>query len=170
MTGIGLLGPVWVTLGVIVIVAGILARRRERALQLGLLAVSALWVLAGAGANAVFLLTGANYSGFADGADIQFVTDTWESLVVPHHHLFIALLIAFEAIAGAMVLIRGVARQSALILLMGFNLALLSFGWAFAIWSVPMTIALGLLFKAERRRLARKSRVKTASPARELIS
>ena len=71
----------------------------------GLAAVAALWVVAGAGANLWFLARGDDFSGFADQAPTSVVQDTWESLVVPHHAVFIGLLIAFEASAGAAVLV-----------------------------------------------------------------
>ena len=44
----------------------------------------------------MFLATGEDYGDFADGAYIPLVRDTWQSLVVPNHHIFISLLIAFE--------------------------------------------------------------------------
>lgn len=141
---------VWVTLGAVIFVCSFVARRDRRAHLAGLAAVSALWVLAGAGANAYFLARGDDYSGFADGASSTFVRDTWESLVVPHHSLFIGLLIAFEALAGALVLVPGLPRRIALLLLVGFNVALLSFGWGFLVWSVPLVVALTKLGSADR--------------------
>jgi hypothetical protein len=138
---------VWVALGVVVVVCGLRASRSPCALRIGVVAVSVLWVLAGAGANAYFLARGDDYSGFADGASTT-VRNTWESLVVPHHIMFIGLLIAFEAAAGLLVLVEGGARQLALVLLIGFNIALVSFGWGFLVWSVPMVVALSLLRRA----------------------
>ena len=38
----------------------------------------------------------------------------------------------------------------ALALLIGFNVALVSFGWGFLVWSVPMVLALSLLWRADR--------------------
>ena len=69
---------------------------------------------------------------------------------MPHHGLFIGLLIAFEATAGALVLVSGRARQTALALLIGFNAMLLAFGWGYLVWSVPMVVALSLLWRADR--------------------
>jgi hypothetical protein len=109
--------------------------------------------------NGYFLARGGDYSGFADGASTDFVRDTWESLVLPHHVLFIGLLIAFEAIAGVLVLFEGVVRQTALLLLMAFNVALVPFGWGFLIWSAPMVVALGLLWRARPFRHRLSSRV-----------
>lgn len=141
---------VWASLGIVIVTCGLRATRSRRAYALGVAAVSALWVVAGAAANAYFLARGDDYSGFADGASTSFVRDRWESVVVPHHGLFIGLLIAFEAVAGLLVLIEGWVRQTALLLLIGFNLALLSFGWGFLVWSAPMGFALWLLWRAGR--------------------
>jgi uncharacterized membrane protein YqjE len=85
---------------------------------------------------------------------------------VPHHHFFIGLLVAFEAVAGLLVLIPGLARQLGLVALIAFTLAVVSFGWGFCLWSVPMTVALVLLLRAERRRMADDvRRQQTAMPA-----
>jgi hypothetical protein len=145
-----LLPVVWVGLGLVILVCSLRAAGSRRAYMVGVAAVSALWVVAGAGANAYFLARGDDYSGFADGASTSLVRDTWQSVVVPHHGLFIGLLIAFEAAAGALVLLQGRIRQTALILLIVFNLALVSFGWGFLIWSAPMILALSLLWRADR--------------------
>jgi hypothetical protein len=143
----------WVTLGIIVVACGLRASRSQRAYRVGVAAVSALWVLAGAGANAYFLARGDDFSGFADGASTSFVRDTWQSLVVPHHTVFIGLLVAFEAAAGLAVLVEGTVRQTALLLLIAFTVALLSFGWGYLVWSVPLGVALGLLWRHGRQGL-----------------
>lgn len=141
---------VWVALGVVIFACSLRATYSLRLYKVGVTAVSALWVVAGAGANAYFLLRGDDYSGFADGASTSFVRETWESVVVPHHGLFIGLLIVFEAVVGALVLVEGRARQTALVLLIAFNVALVSFGWGFLVWSAPMVVALSLLWRADR--------------------
>jgi hypothetical protein len=141
----------WVSLGALVVIAGFRAGRHRAAYRLGIFAVSALWVVGGAAVNASFLARGDDYSGFADGASTSFVRDTWESLVVPHHLLFIGLLIAFEALAGVLVLVEGPIRQAALLALIAFNVLLLSFGWGYLVWSVPLSVALSLLWRAGRR-------------------
>lgn len=141
---------VWFSLGAVIVVCSFRAASSRRAYGLGLVAVSTLWVVAGAGANAYFLLRGDDYSGFADGAPVDFVRETWESLVVPHHTVFIGLLIVFEATVGLLVLVRGRVRQLALLLLVAFDVALVSFGWGFLVWSAPMVVALSLLWRAGR--------------------
>jgi hypothetical protein len=140
----------WVTLGVVVVASSLRAPRSRGAYRLGVAAVSALWVVGGAAANTWLLARGGDYSGFADGASTSFVRDTWESLVVPHHTLFIGLLVAYEAIAGALVLVAGRVRQTALLTLIAFNLLLLSFGWAYLVWSVPLVLALALMWREGR--------------------
>lgn len=153
MTNIGWALPaVWAGLALVIIGCSLGSVRSRRAYRVGIAAVSALWVGAGAAVNGYFLARGDTYSGFADGAPTSFVRDTWESVVVPNHGAFIGALIAFEAAAGALVLVEGAVRQTVLVLLIGFNLALVSFGWGFLVWSVPMVLALGLLWRAGRTR------------------
>jgi uncharacterized protein YacL len=153
----------WVGLGIVIVASSLRAARSRRAYVTGVTAVSALWVVAGAAVNAYLLARGDDYSGFADGASTSFVRDTWESVVVPHHGLFIGLLIAFEALAGVLVLIEGPVRQAALLVLIAFNVALVSFGWGFLAWSAPLALALGLLWRAGRD--ARRPEHRAGTPA-----
>ena len=141
---------VWAGLGAVIVTCSLRAARSRCAYVIGVSAVSVLWVVAGAAVNAYLLARGADYSGFADGASTSFVRETWQSVVVPHHGLFIGLLIGFEAVAGALVLVEGAVRQWTLVVLIGFTVALVSFGWGFLVWSVPMVVALILLLRAGR--------------------
>ena len=75
---------------------------------------------------------------------------TWRSLVVPNHDLFISLLIAFELAVGVLVLSSGRRAELGLVGAIGFHPALLSFGWGFYLWSIPMLVALVLLLRARR--------------------
>ena len=157
----------WLSLGLIVVGCSVGASRSRRVFGIGIVAVATLWVAAGAGANLSFLIQGEDFSGFADQASTAFVRDTWESLVVPHHHVFIGLLIAFEAGAGAAVLVTGRVRQVALVLLIAFNVALLSFGWGYLMWSVPLVAALESLRRADRRwSIGVAEALRPAGPAR----
>jgi hypothetical protein len=81
---------VWTGLGLTIVVSSVRSRHSARAFAVGIGAVSVLWLLAGAAANATMLADGSTYTGFAGGSAIRFVRDTWQSLVVPHHHVFIA--------------------------------------------------------------------------------
>jgi hypothetical protein len=140
----------WGVLGLTIIACGVLAGAHPRARPVGVAAVSLLWVVFGAGANLAMLADGTTYTGFADASPIPFVRDTWESLDVPHHHVFIGLLVAGEALSGALVLVAGRTRDAALLALIAFNLTLVVFGWGFAIWCVPVATGLALLVRADR--------------------
>jgi hypothetical protein len=141
---------VWVVLGVVIMASAVLAGRRPRAVQVGLLAVSALYLAAGAAVNAAYLITGDDYRDFAAGSSFAFVRDTWVSLVVPHHHLFIGALVVFELTVGVLVLMGPGARELGLVSAIVFHVLLVSFAWAIAFWSVPMIVALVLLLRAAR--------------------
>ena len=146
---------IWVGCAVVIISAALKAHRSERAARAGRIGVAVLFLAAGALVNAVFLVTGNDYAKFADGSYIPFVRDTWRSLVVPNHYIFISLLVGFEAAVGVLVLSAGKRAQLGLASAIAFHVALLSFGWGFYLWSVPMIGALSLLLGAERRRIER---------------
>jgi hypothetical protein len=139
----------WMVLGVTALVASVRAHRSPRARIIGRLALGALFVLAGALINAWYLLTGVDYAEFADASFIPFVRDTWQAVVAPNQFLFIGLLVVFEAVVGTMVVMGGRRTQAALLAMIGFHVALMSFGWFFWAWSIPMLVALGLLLRAE---------------------
>jgi hypothetical protein len=140
----------WAVLGLVVIGGALLAHRNRTAYRVAIGALALLYLPAGAAVHAWYLATDVTYSGFADWSWSSFVTETWESLVVPHDWVFIGLLIVFEATVGVLVLIAGRPRRIALVLIMAFHVALLSFGWAYLVWVVPMVGALGLLLRADR--------------------
>lgn len=144
------LAATWVALGGIVFVCAVRARRSPSALRRGRLALGVLFLLAGAAVNAAFLATGTDYAAFADASYLAFVRDTWRSVVAPNQVLFIGLLVVFEAVAGVLVLAGGRRAQVGMLAMIGFHAALLSFGWGFYAWSVPMLIALLLLLRAQR--------------------
>jgi hypothetical protein len=140
----------WLVLGVTIFVAALRARRSHRARMVGRMAAAALFVLAGALVNALYLATGTDYAAFADLSYIPFVTETWRTVVGPNQVVFIGLLVVYEAIVGGLVLVGGRWTQVGLVGMIGFHVALLSFGWMFYVWSIPMLIALTLLLIAER--------------------
>jgi len=140
----------WAVLGVIIIGGALLAHRSHTAYRAAIGALALLYLPAGAAAHAWNLATDVSYSGFADWSWSSFVTDTWESLVVPHDWIFIGLLVAFEATVGVMVLFAGRPRRIALVLILAFHVALVSFGWVYLVWVLPMAVALVLLLRAER--------------------
>jgi hypothetical protein len=156
----------WLTLGTVVLVAALRAGSDARALRVGRIAVAVLYLAAGALVNAVMLATGEDYADFADGAVVEFVRDTWRSLVVPNHHVFISILVAFEAAVGILVLMGGRRAEAALLAAAAFHVALLSFGWGFFLWAVPMTFALTRLLLLQHRQ-DEAAPADAASPARE---
>jgi hypothetical protein len=141
---------IWATCAVVIVTAAIRAGRSRRAARTGRLAVAVLFLGAGALVNATFLATGDDYADFADGAYLAFVRDTWRDLVVPSHYLFISLLVAFEAAVGLLVLAGGKRTQLGYVAAIAFHVVLLSFGWGFYLWSIPMIWALSVLLRAER--------------------
>ena len=141
----------WAALGLIVVGGALLAHRSRTAYRAALGALTLLFLPAGAGVHAWNLATDVTYSGFADASWSSFVTDTWESLVAPHDWIFIGVLAVFEATVAVMVLVPGRPRRVALVLVAAFHVALVSFGWFFLVWVVPMVAALVLLLRAERR-------------------
>ena len=85
-----------------------------------------------------------SYDAFADGSWWPFVRHAWHSVFVPNAGYLIALLIAFEASVGLLILSRRY-RRTGIAAAIAFNAALVLFGWGFCIWSVPV-IALLLWF------------------------
>jgi hypothetical protein len=146
---------VWVSCAAVIVASAIVCRRRPRALVVARAAMATLFIGAGAAVNAFFLLRGDDYSEFADGSYVAFVRDTWRSLVVPNHDVFISVLIAFELAVGILVLLGGRSTRVAYVAAIGFHIALLSFGWGFYLWSIPMLVALVTLLLAEGRSQAR---------------
>ena len=158
----------WLVCAVVIVTAAVRSRRHPDALILGRRAMGVLYIGAGAGMNAWFLLRGDDYAKFADGAYISFVRNTWQTLVVPNHHWWIALLIAFELTVGLLALLGGKRTQIAYALAIAFHVALLSFGWGFFAWSLPMVAALATLLRHERSAAATVTtlRHRRATPAR----
>jgi len=146
-----MLPAIWALLGVATVVTAIRSLHNARALRAGRFIVATLYIGAGALVNLIFLLRGDDYADFAKTSPIAFVRDTWRSLVVPHIGIFISLLIAFEALVGLSVLLGKRWAQAGLLAAIAFHVALMSFGWGFFIWSVPMIAALATLFRQERK-------------------
>lgn len=140
----------WVGSALAIAISALRSRHDERALEFGRGAVGFLYIVAGAGANAYFLLRGDDYHDFASGSYLPFVRETWVDLVVPHHDAWISVLIVFELGVGLLAVAGGRRTQVAYGAAIAFHLALLSFGWAFYLWSVPMVAALVVLLRSER--------------------
>ena len=142
--------PLWLACAVVIIGAAIRSRHSQRAAAVGRQTVAALYLGAGALVNAIFLATGEDYRKFADGTYIAFVHHTWRDLVVPNHLVFISALIVFEAAVGLLVLSGGRRAEIGLSAAIAFHVALLSFGWGFFLWSIPMIAAFVQLLRANR--------------------
>jgi hypothetical protein len=142
---------IWVTCGAVIVTAAIRSRRRPKSLRAGRVGVGVLYIVGGAAMNAFFLLRGDDYAKFADGSYIAFVRHTWHTVVVPNHDAWISLLIAFELTVGVLALLGGRRTQFAYAAVIAFHVALLSFGWGFYLWSIPMLAALATLLREERR-------------------
>jgi hypothetical protein len=146
---VGIEAVAWLVLGATGFVAALRARRSARARLVGRVAFGLLFTVAGGLVNAIYLATGTDYAGFADASYLPFVRDTWRAVVAPDQVLWIGLLVAFELIAGTLVLLGGRAARVGLMAMIAFHVALLSFGWFFWVWAVPVLVALGLLLRAE---------------------
>ncbi len=160
----------WVVLGIGTIASAISARKSRRAMYLGRAAVGTLYIGAGALINSVYLAIGRSYAKFADTSYIPFVRHTWRSLVVPNVHVFIPLLIAYEAVVGVLVISGGRRTQLGYVGAIGFHVALLVFGWGFYVWSIPMLIALALLLRAERRPARRETLARETESAQAIAA
>lgn len=141
----------WLGFGLVILVASLFAYRSRRALLIGRVALAALYLVAGAAVNFVFLVRGDDYSAFADGSYIPFVRETWRAVVAPQQMIFISLLILFEAAVGVLLLVGGRWAQLGLVSAMGFHVALVTFGWWYYLWSITMLVAMVLLLRAQRR-------------------
>jgi hypothetical protein len=138
-------------LGGVTFVAALRAGRSRRALRIGCGALGLLFIGGGALVNSIFLATGTDYARFADDAHVDFVRDTWHSLVAPHQGLFIGMLVVFEATVGVLVLTSRRRVQIGLIGIIAMHIGLLLFGWVLTVWAALMLVALALLLRAQRR-------------------
>jgi len=140
----------WLTCGVVTIVAAVLANR-SRARILGRVAVGVLFVIGGALLHVINLATGGDYAGFADPAHFGWVTHAWRAVVAPNQLLFIGLLVVFEAAVGVLVLSGGRRTQLGYLGVIGFYSALWLFGWVETVWCLIMLLPMLVLLRAERR-------------------
>ena len=163
-------GPaiIWIACAGVIVTQAIRCRRHRRALHTARLAFAVLYIVGGAAANTLFLLRGDDYAKFADASAVPFVRHTWHTLVVPNHAAWIMLLILFELAVGLLALLGGRETQFAYVAAIAFHVALLSFGWGFLLWSLPMITSLAVLLSAERRAVSvtPPPRARTFAPSR----
>ncbi len=142
----------WLVLGGVTFVAALRAGSSLRAMYVGRAALGVLFIVFGALVNAIYLIAQPQYyATFADASPFPFVTDTWNTLVLPHETFFITVLIIFEATAGVLILSGGRWTQIGLIGLIGFHVGQLAFGGVLWPWAAVMLTALVLLLRAERK-------------------
>jgi uncharacterized membrane protein len=140
----------WLVCAAVTVIAAVLAGRSRRARYVGRAAVGILFIVGGALLHVINLATGSNYSGFADPAFFGWITDAWQSVVVPNPVLFIGLLAVFEATVGVLSLSGGRRTQLGYAAVIGFYSVLWLFGPE--IWFVLIMLpAMLLLLRAERR-------------------
>jgi uncharacterized membrane protein len=140
----------WTLCGIATLVAAVLASRSKRWRYVGRTAVGVLFIIGGALAHVVNLVTNANYANFADPALFAWVTHTWRTVVPPNQVVLISLLAVFEVTVGALVVSGGRRTQFGYAGIIAFYLALWLFGWIEAIWCIVMIPAMVLLLLAER--------------------
>lgn len=141
----------WTFCGIATLPAAVLASRSKRWRYLGRAAVGVLFILGGALAHVVNLVTHANYASFADPALFAWVTHAWRTVVPPSHVVLIGLLAVFEAAVGVLVISGGRRTQFGYAAVIAFYLALWLFGWIETAWCIVMIPAMVLLLLAERR-------------------
>ena len=162
----------WLVLGGTVIIASLFADRRGGARLAARVTLGVLFLVFGALVNLAYLVTDWDSFGtFGEISQFSFVRDTWASLVAPNTGVFIGLLIAGEATAGILVLCGGRWMRAGLVLLIGFHVGLLFFGWWLWLYAVPMLGALVLLLRAERHHQIRPATsVASAAPRRTVVT
>jgi hypothetical protein len=84
----------------------------------------------GAVANTLMLLTAPDiYEGFADLSFLPFYKTLWRRVILPRLPAWIALLVVFEIVAGALLLAADPYARLGLILAAAFALFLVPFWW-----------------------------------------
>lgn len=100
--------------------------------------------LAGAATHVILVtIRPSSYDSFADGSWWPFIAHAWRSVLVPNVHVFISLLVLFEAAVGLLIL-NGAYRRIGIAAAIAFSTALILFGWGFYLWSLPV---IALLFR-----------------------
>lgn len=95
------------------------------------------------GINAGIALADAEtYRTFADGSFWPFVAEAWHEVVMAHPVHWILLLAAGEVVLGLLLLRGGPAARAGWAGVLVFHVLLMSFGFGFWLWSVPVLAAL----------------------------
>ncbi|HEY5980931.1 MAG TPA: hypothetical protein VIT41_15010 [Microlunatus sp.] len=141
----------WILTGLVIVVAGLLAGRSRRALTVGLGATAFAMAGLGAVGNAVLVATGVDFSAYADASYSGAVRDTLGAAASAQISVFVALLIAYQATAGLVILFGGRWVEVGLAATIGLQLGLLAFGWWYFLVSPVLILGLVLLWRAWRR-------------------
>ncbi len=157
----------WTLTGLIIVVAGLRAGRSRRALAVGLGATA--FGLAGLGAvgNAVLVATGVDFAGYADASYSAVVREALGVTGSAQVAVFVALLIAYQATAGLLILFGGRWVEVGLGAAIALQIGLLAFGWWYFLVSPPVVLGLVLLWRAWRREANRPLYVPDILEARE---
>jgi hypothetical protein len=84
------------------------------------------------------------YAGFADAALVPGLRTAWDEVFLAHPAAWGLATAALElAIALLLLLGRGHWRSLGWVLVIGFHVALMAFGWGFWLWSVPFLALFG---------------------------
>lgn len=78
------------------------------------------------------------YRTFADGAFWPFVTDAWHSIVIAQPLVWFLLLAGGELTLGLILLRGGTAARAGWVGVIAFHVLLMSFGFGFWLWSLPV--------------------------------
>jgi hypothetical protein len=157
----------WTLTGLIIVVAGLRAGRSRRALVVGLGAT--VFGLAGLGAvgNAVLVATGVDFAGYADASYSAVVREALGVTGSAQLAVFVALLIAYQATAGLLILFGGRWVEVGLGAAIALQIGLLAFGWWYFLVSPPVVLGLVLLWRAWRCEANRPLHVPDILEARE---
>jgi hypothetical protein len=157
----------WILTGLVIVVAGLTAARSRRALTIGLGATAFAMAGLGAVGNAVLVATGSDFTALADASYSAVVRDTLGVAGSPQVSVFVALLIAYQAAAGLVILFGGRWVEVGLAATIALQVALLAFGWWYFLVCPLVILGLGLLWRAWRHQANRPLYVPDILEARE---
>ena len=157
----------WILAGLVIVVAGLLAGRSRRALMVGLGATAFAMAGLGAVGNAVLVATGSDFAAYAAASYSTTVRDTLGVAGSPQISVFVALLIAYQAAAGLVILFGGRWVEVGLAATIALQVGLLAFGWWYFLVSPLVVLGLVLLWRAWRQQASRPLYVPDILEARE---
>jgi hypothetical protein len=157
----------WVLTGLVIVVTGAMAGRSHRALLVGLGATAFAMAGLGAVGNAVAVATGVDFAAYAQASYSASVRDLLGLAGSPQVSVLVALLIAYQAVAGLVILFGGRWVEVGLAATIALQIGLLAFGWWYFLVSPLVIVGLSLLWRAWRHQLSRPLYVPDILEARE---